>query len=112
MVPVSPVIPGFKEIIYAKDQPEYNPISTIKDIKGQVLSRWAFSEEERKLIAEGADLFVCVHTFNKKLQPMALAVYSDIAVDASCVGILEDFNMGQIIYDSNSTTNLGRKSTY
>lgn len=98
MVPISPIIPGFEEIVYGAHQPKYNPLPVIRDIHGQVVSRWTFSDEERLAIAAGCDLFVCVATFNKRLQPIALKIYNkvDISTEDGTI-ILNDFNMSEII---------------
>ena len=46
----------FKEhnVVYAKDQPEYNPLPALKDNTGAVVSCWKLSIKERfKLIFTG-----------------------------------------------------------
>lgn len=57
---VSPVMPGSGaiEIVLAKDQPEYLPLPIVYlDTPSRpMISRWRFSDEERKSIAAGADL--------------------------------------------------------
>jgi hypothetical protein len=76
MEPASPVIPGanLPEVTYAKDQPDYIPLPVLRTPEGQVTSRWKFTDEERKAVADGADLFVSVLTFNHPLQPMLVGV--------------------------------------
>jgi hypothetical protein len=41
---------------------------------GNVVSRWQFTVDERKAIAEGAPLYVFVMTGGRALQPMSLVV--------------------------------------
>lgn len=83
MEPVTPIVNGLEdeEAVYAKDQPEYVPLPSIKsrkpDGRGTILTRWTFTEEERKAISEGADLFVRVHTFCQPLQPIGMFVAVD-----------------------------------
>ncbi len=79
---VSPVIPGIAEIdevTWAEKQPEYNPLPAIT-YRGNpqipVTSRWRFSEQERKAIAEGADLYLTQLTFGGPLQPICLQVFT------------------------------------
>lgn len=76
MEPQSPVVPGLEpyEIVYAKDQPQYLPLPVLRSPKGVVLSRWKLSDEERAAIAEGADLYLSMHTDFQPLQPIALQV--------------------------------------
>lgn len=73
MTPISPVLsPEFAdlEVIYAKGQKEYTPLPVIKNSAGVVLSRWRLTDEERKAVAEGADVLLSIHTFNQPLQPL------------------------------------------
>jgi len=81
MKPVSPVMPGYSEpyeFILAKDQPEYVPLPVVL-IEGEekrLASRWEFTEEERKLIAEGGSLLLQQLTFGPPFQPVAMEVVS------------------------------------
>lgn len=74
--PQSPVVPGLEpyEIVYAKDPPGYLPLPVLRSPQGVVLSRWKFSEEERALIAAGADLYLSVYPFGQPMQPVDLQV--------------------------------------
>lgn len=77
MDPVSPVISAEfvdKEVVYAKDQPQYRPLPVIRNADGVVMSRWSLTLEERKAIADGADLFLFGYTFNRPLQPVHMEV--------------------------------------
>lgn len=75
MKPVSPVLPGYevKETVYAKDQPEYNPLPCVvmDGPARQILTRWEFTDEERQRIANGKSLYLWVWTFGQPLQPIA-----------------------------------------
>lgn len=79
---VCPVIPGIAEIDeveWAKNQPEYNTLPAItfrESPEVPVTSRWSFSEEERKAIADGADLYLTLLTFGQPLQPVMLQVFT------------------------------------
>ena len=75
-----------EEVVYAKDQPEYLPLRTLKSQSGVVLSRWTLTEEQRQAIANGADVFLELHTFNKPLQPIRMAV-SDGKLDNDWVRV-------------------------
>lgn len=76
MQPATKVLPGFEsyEVTFAKDQPGVNPLNVIKSPEGIVLSRWEFTQEERRAIASGSDLLLFVHTVNRPLQPYQMAV--------------------------------------
>lgn len=73
-----PVIDSLEEfeITYAKDQPEYNPLRTLRSRteKAAVLSRWSLTPEQRKAVADGADIFLELWTFGRPLQPIRMAV--------------------------------------
>ncbi len=57
-------------VIYAKDQPEYNPLPVFKDNKGTVVSCWEFTDEEIEQIKMNKCLWLSVMTFNQPLQPL------------------------------------------
>lgn len=71
MQPISPVIPGNEEfeVVYAANQPEYIPLPVLRT-EMSLLSRWRLTEAERKHIADGGDLFVCVLHFGEPLRPL------------------------------------------
>lgn len=75
MKPASPVIPGVdaEEVIYAADQPEYQPLPAFKCVNGKILTRWEMDDVERKLVAEQGYIYLAVSTFNQPLQPVFLS---------------------------------------
>jgi hypothetical protein len=77
MIAVAPEIPDTKEVILAKDQPEYLPLpaAIIEREEGVALiTRWQFTEDERAAIASGADLYLELLTFGQPLQPIRICV--------------------------------------
>lgn len=72
-----PVIQGLesREIVFAKDQPQYIPIRALKSshANGRVTTRWTLTDDQRKAVAEGADIFLMLLTFHEPLQPIQLA---------------------------------------
>jgi hypothetical protein len=77
MKPASPVIPGVdpaRELVYAKDQPQYLPLPTHKTPDGRVLSRWELSEEEVQQIVHTRSIYLTLLTFDQPLQPIILGV--------------------------------------
>lgn len=76
---ISPVVPGLEKYeaqLGGKEagQPEYAGLKILRSPEGRVMSRWTFTEEERRAIAEGADLFLTVHTFNHPFQPVKIII--------------------------------------
>lgn len=59
-------------VIYAKDQPEYNPLPVYKDERGNIVSCWEFSDEEIEEIKKNKCIWLSAMTFNKPLQPLFL----------------------------------------
>jgi len=64
------------EQVIALDQPEYLPLVTLRvpEFGDICLARYEFTDEERKLIADGADLVVSEMLFGGSYTPMALEV--------------------------------------
>jgi hypothetical protein len=73
-----PVLDGFeeKEVVYAKDQPEYIPLRTLISAgpERKVLSRWTLTDKQREAVAKGADVFLELMTFGKPLQPIRMII--------------------------------------
>lgn len=77
MTPVMEIIPGFKLpeheiIVYAKDQPEYQPLPMWKGPDGLRVSRWKLTWRERFDILFGGSLWLRVLTFDRALQPVLI----------------------------------------
>jgi hypothetical protein len=73
-----PIFEGLehREIVYAKDQPEYIPLRTLVSIgpDRKVLSRWSLTSKQREAVANGADIFLELSTFGKPLQPIRMMI--------------------------------------
>lgn len=74
MSPVSPVIPETKldEVVYAENQPEYQPLPSIRAADGTILTRWKLTEEEKRQVLSQGYVYLLVMTFNQPLQPLLL----------------------------------------
>ena len=74
--PVSPIVPGLQlpEVVYAKDQPQYEPLPVFKQDNGVVLSRWKLTWRERVLTFLRGDVYLFCWTFNHPLQPVAIEI--------------------------------------
>lgn len=83
MRPVSPVIPGVEmdEVVYAADQPQYQPLPAFKCVNGKILTRWEMTDEEKRLVAEQGYIYLAVSTFNQPLQPVYLSATPPDAID-------------------------------
>jgi hypothetical protein len=83
----SPVVEGLEpyEIVLGSDQPQYQPLHVLRTPGPSygVMSRWVPSEEERKLIAEGADIYLTLWTFGNSYPPtMIHAMHANTDADA------------------------------
>lgn len=78
MEPVSPVMPGSEsiEIVLGANQPEYTPLPAVYlDTPARtMITRWRLTDEERLLIAIGADIVLQQSTFGNPFQPVNLQV--------------------------------------
>ena len=77
-----PVVVGreSEEVVYAKDQPQYEPLRTLpyETYPGsgdyRVMSRWSLTPEQRRKVSEGSDIFLTMMTFGQPLQPILMAL--------------------------------------
>lgn len=77
----TPVVPGLEPYEITLGGPEYgqpetSAIAVLRSPEGRVITRWTFTEQERRAITEGADLYVTNMTFNRPFQPLRLEVGS------------------------------------
>jgi hypothetical protein len=93
----APVVPGLEahELVFAKDQPEYIPLRALRarTNDGRVMSRWSLTAEQRKAVADGADIFLTLMTFGNPLQPISMAVATDINPDY----VRADYQLGETL---------------
>lgn len=76
MKPISPVVKGFDEVVFAKGQPEYLPLPAIRcaDPQVTVISKWKLTLWERLKIVFTGRLFLMQLTFGSPLQPQLPSV--------------------------------------
>jgi hypothetical protein len=76
---IGPVVEGLEDFekIYALEQGQYIPLRTLPGENGDsAITKWELSEEQRKAIAEGADILLEVLHFKGPLAPVRLMVVS------------------------------------
>lgn len=74
MEPQSPVIKGFDEVVFAKDQPQYRPLPAIVCKDGTVITRWRLSIRERIKVLFSGSMYFAQLTFGDNLQPQLPSV--------------------------------------
>lgn len=64
----------FKEqnVVFAKDQPEYQPLPAFTYPDGVVVCCWEMSKEEIEEVAKTGKIWVSLSTFKQPLMPMYL----------------------------------------
>lgn len=65
---------GFELTVYAANQPEYEPLPSIRTPDGKVISQWKPTPEELTRLQAGEPLTLIVWTFNQRLQPIFLGI--------------------------------------
>lgn len=91
--PVSPVVPGLEEYeqIWKSKDPNVVPLPLLRS-KGpeyKVYSRWVLTDAERKLVLEGADIYLVQQTHGNSFQPSALVVNKASDNEANKGAVLE-----------------------
>jgi len=49
---------GSRAMVIAEHQPEYRDLPSIRTPNGYVITRWSFTDDERKAIAAGEDVYI------------------------------------------------------
>jgi hypothetical protein len=66
--------PDSRPVVFAKDQPEYEPLPALIFSDGKVLTEWQLTEEERARILAGENIRLWIWTCGQPLQPVALEI--------------------------------------
>lgn len=64
-------VEGYKPIVFAKDQPEYNPLPALTD-GHTVITKWKLSDKEIKDIFDNRVVYLKILTFGRPLQPILM----------------------------------------
>jgi hypothetical protein len=74
-IPPPHVHPGAAPIVFAKDQPEYEPLPAAVDMTtGLVLTEWELSAEDLAALVNGGRVRLWIWTFRHPLQPVRMEV--------------------------------------
>lgn len=73
-VPLEHVHPDAVRVVFAANQPQYDPLPAAIDAKGLVMTEWEFSAEDLAVILNGGRLRLWLWTFRQPLQPVQLEV--------------------------------------
>lgn len=64
---------GSKAVVIAEHQQEYRDLPSVRTPDGQVITRWTLSEDERRAILMGEDIFVTILS-NGAINPLFVTV--------------------------------------
>jgi len=81
-----PVVGGLEqyETVFAKNQPQYLPMRTLPGENGNsAIARFHLTDEQRKAVADGADIYLELLHYKGPLAPSRLMVMSDPKPDAT-----------------------------
>ena len=59
-----------QNVIFAKDQPEYQPLPALRMPDGEVYTCWEFTDEEIESVIRTRCIYFKQLTFNQPLQPI------------------------------------------
>lgn len=75
MKPVSPIVNGLEPYeVPIGSTSDAEPLKVLRSPEGRFFMRWSLTDEERKQIAEGADVYVTLWTGNQGMSPLAVQV--------------------------------------
>lgn len=63
-----------QNVVYAKDQPEYNPLPAHRDSDGTVTTCWELTPEELEEVYKTGKIWLSQMTFNRPLQPVNMFI--------------------------------------
>lgn len=65
-------------IVFGKDQPQYNMLPAHRDESGVVTTCWELTPEERIEILETGKIYLQQYTFNDPLQPVRILLENPV----------------------------------
>lgn len=75
MKPIAPTPhAGAAPLVFAVNQPEYDPVPAAMDMTGLVLTEWELSAEDLAKVLNGGRVRLWIWTFRHPLQPVRLEV--------------------------------------
>jgi hypothetical protein len=63
-----------QNVVFAKDQPEYQPLPALRMPDGEVITCWELSDEELEGVTKTKRIYLSQLTFNQALQPVKISV--------------------------------------
>lgn len=90
-------------IVFAVDQPEYQPLPSHKNELGDVTTCWELTDEEIEKIKETKCIYLAVKTFNQPLQPQFMTTdKEEVIFLQECTSCNEKFDGETMSCDDDS----------
>tara|TARA_R110002020_G_scaffold475112_1_gene708608 strand:+ start:4485 stop:4745 length:261 start_codon:yes stop_codon:yes gene_type:complete len=70
-----------QNVVFAKDQPEYQPLPALKMPDGEVITCWELSDQEIEDVTKTKRIYLQQLTFNQPLQPVIIHVNLEDGID-------------------------------
>lgn len=80
VIPIDPEIGLLEPVVYAKHQPEYEPLPASRSLDGEVVTCWKLNWRSRLAVLFGANFYITLLTFNKPLTPLRVSVEKPVYV--------------------------------
>ena len=81
-IPDEEVPTAWERVAWAESQEQYNTLPAVADAARQTTwHRWRFTADERRAIADGANLDLKVLTFGRALQPIMPSIQGVTSTD-------------------------------
>jgi len=92
MTPVEPTAraSNMRLVIFAKEQPQYDPLPALINAQGVVMTEWELNAEELQRVMCGGRIRLWIHTCGLPLQPLSIEV-----IPPDC-GMREPFTKSEI----------------
>jgi hypothetical protein len=74
MQPIDAAIDGLELVVFAKNQPEYQPLPARVDNYGTVITCWKLTWRERFIALFRGTFYLTVLTFKHPLQPIRMSI--------------------------------------
>lgn len=78
---MKPIKTKHTNVVYGKNQEEYQQLPAFKNKEGTVVTCWELSDEALKSINETRRIYLIQHTFNQALQPIRLDVDDPVQIE-------------------------------
>lgn len=100
---MTPIEFAHQNTVFAKDQPEYNPLPSHRNEAGDVTTCWELTDQEIENIKKTKQIFLSVKTFGQPLQPLFMTTeVGDVIPLMKCESCEKDTDIETMTSDDDS----------